>query len=136
MSYLLDTSVYCQPLRRKPVEACLLRWKQAGDAACGVSIVTVAEVEFGLNLENRMQRWEKYRGLLENRLEVIGSCAGVWSRFAKMKARQQELGAIVADLDLLIAATAAHYQRTVATLNSRDFSRIEGIAWEEWSAVS
>ena len=136
MTYLLDTSVYCQPLRRKPVEACLLRWKRAGDAACRISIVTVAEIEFGLNLENRMQRWEKYRGLLQNRIEVIESCAGVWSRFAKMKARQQELGAIVADLDLLIAATAAHHQWTVATLNSRDFSRIEGIAWEEWSAVS
>lgn len=46
------------------------------------------------------------------------------------------LGAIVADLDLLIAATAVHHQWTVATLNSRGFSRIEGIAWEEWSAVS
>lgn len=39
-------------------------------------------------------------------------------------------------LELLIAATAAHHQWTVVTLNSRDFSRIEGIAWEEWSAVS
>ena len=39
----------------------------------------------------------------------------------------------MADLDLLIAATAAHHKLTVATLNSGDFSRIEGIAWVDWS---
>jgi predicted nucleic acid-binding protein len=40
----------------------------------------------------------------------------------------------VADLDLLIAATAMVNSFTVATLNRQDFSRIEGVAWEDWSA--
>ncbi|MCC5807005.1 MAG: type II toxin-antitoxin system VapC family toxin [Opitutales bacterium] len=133
MRYLLDTSVFSQPLRRKPVEACLLRWKEAGDADCGVSIVTIAEVEFGLALEDAPRRREKYRALLENRLTVLPADEAVWHTFARAKARQQRTGQTVADLDLLIAATASLRQLTVATLNTADFPRIEGVAWEDWS---
>jgi len=52
-------------------------------------------------------RWEKYRTLLLGRLEVLAADSGAWREFAKRKARQQVLGRVVADLDLLIAAIAA-----------------------------
>jgi len=132
--YLLDTSVFSQPLRKSPVLRALERWRDTGDAACGVSAVSVAEVEFGLHLEDRLERWEKYRSLVEGRLEVVPTDVGVWQEFARRKARQQVLGRVVADLDLLIAATAAHHGLIVATLNSKDFRRLEGVAWEDWSA--
>ena len=132
--YLLDTSVFSQPLRNKPVPASLERWQEAGDNACRVSAVSVAAVEFGLYLENRPVRWEKYRVLLQDRLQVVATDDGVWREFAKRKARQQVLGRLVADLDLLIAASAAHHGLVVATLNGKDFRKMEGIAWEDWSA--
>jgi tRNA(fMet)-specific endonuclease VapC len=131
--YLLDTSVFSQPLRKKPALACLRRWSDAGDAACRICAVTVAELEFGLHLEDRPRRWEKYRVLLEGRLEVLPTDARVWGDFAKRKARQQQLGRVVADLDLLIAACAACHGLTVATLNSKDFRKIDGLAWEDWA---
>lgn len=132
--YLLDTSVYSQPLRKTPVLAALERWKNAGDAACRVCAVSVAEVEFGLHLENRPDRWERYQALLEGRLEHAAVDGGVWREFAKRKARQQQLGRIIADLDLLIGACAVHHGLIVATLNSKDFRKFEGLAWEDWSA--
>jgi predicted nucleic acid-binding protein len=131
--YLLDTSVYSQPLRKRAVEAALLRWSNIGDAACAVSAVSVGEVEFGLALENRAERRRKYEVLLEGRLEVLPTTMEVWLEFARRKARQQILGETVADLDLLIAATALVHRLTVATLNVTDFARIEGISWEDWS---
>lgn len=133
MNYLLDTSVFSQPLRQKPVEAALLHWKKRGDKACRVSIVTVAEVEWGLHFEDREQRWQRYAHLLQNRLEYLDTNADIWRHFAQMKAQQRHLELTVADLDLLIAATARFYHLTVATLNAEDFSRIEGISWEDWS---
>lgn len=131
--YLLDTSVYSQPLRRRPVMTALERWQEVGDEACAIAQVTVGEVEWGLHYEDNPQRWEKYTALLQDRLHTYETSAGVWSLFARMKARQQKLGEPVSDLDLLIAATAKEQGLTVATLNSRDFSRIEGLAWENWS---
>ncbi len=131
--YLLDTSVYSQPLRRRPVLAALNRWRETGDERCGISVVSVAEVEFGLHLEGREERHHRYRELLVGRLEIIPTEQEVWQDFARRKARQQILGLPVTDLDLLIACCAAFHGLTVATLNARDFSRIEGCAWVDWS---
>lgn len=133
MRYLLDTSVYSQPLRRKAVVYALKRWQEVGDAACAVSIVSIGEVEWGLHSEGREQRWMKYQNLLKSRLEVLQTSNDVWTTFARIKARQQKLGEVVADLDLLIASVAINHGLIVATLNSRDFSRVEGLAWEYWS---
>lgn len=133
MRYLLDTSVYSQPLRRKPVEAALVRWKEAGDSACAISAVTAAEVEYGLQLEDRPRRREKFLVLLQGRLPVLATDDAVWMEFARRKAQQKKTGREIADLDLLIAATALVHRRTVATLNTRDFSSVEGLAWEDWS---
>jgi predicted nucleic acid-binding protein len=126
MRYLLDTSVYSQPLRRRPVEAALLRWKEAGDSGCAISLVTSAEVEYGLVLENRPRRREKFRFLLEGRLRVLETDAAVWSEFARRKAHQTQAGRE-------IAATALVHRLTVATLNVWDFRSVEGLAWEDWS---
>jgi predicted nucleic acid-binding protein len=131
--YLLDTSVFSQPLRRRPVLAALEHWRSVGDHKCAVSIVGVAEVEFGLHLEGRPERLDKYRTILAGRLEVIPTDERVWNEFARRKARQQLLGLPVHDLDLLIAACAICHGLTVATLNVGDFSNIEGCAWEDWS---
>jgi tRNA(fMet)-specific endonuclease VapC len=53
--------------------------------------------------------------------------------FARRKARQKKSGREIADLDLLIAATALVHRLTVATLNARDFRSVEGLSWEDWS---
>ena len=132
-SYLLDTSVYSQPLRRKPVMPALRRWQETGDEACVVSAATLGEIEWGLHYEGNPSRWERYAAILQARLKVLATTESVWSQFARMKARQRLLGEPVSDLDLLIAATARGDGLIVATLNSRDFSRIEGLAWENWS---
>ena len=93
----------------------------------------VGEVEFGLALENRPARRRKYEALLEERLDVLPTSMDVWREFVRRKARQQILGETMADLDLLIAATALVQGLTVATLNVADFSRIEGLSWEDWT---
>lgn len=133
MRFLLDTSVYSQALRRKPVHNALRHWQEVGDSQCALSAVTAGEIEWGLHYEDNPVRWKKYATLLENRLEILPITQNVWSIFAKMKARQQRLGEPISDLDLLIAATARAHSLTVATLNVNDFSRIEGLAWENWS---
>lgn len=131
--YLLDTSVFSQPLRRKPVPQVLQKWQAASDEACAISIVTLSEIEFGLELESNALRRDKFEALLRHRLPVLPTDEAVWSQFSLMKARQQAHGEPVGDLDLLIAATALVHKLCVATLNRNDFSRIESLSWEDWS---
>lgn len=133
LRYLLDTSVYSQPLRKRPNMGTLRKWAKTSDTACAISIVTLSEVEYGLALEENARRAAKFDALLRNRLEIIAAEEAVWNRFAQMKARQRLIGQPVSDLDLLIAATAVVHKLTVATMNKADFARVESLSWEDWS---
>jgi len=134
MRWLLDTSVYSQPLKKKPILTALKKWEELGDLDCVISSVCAAEVEWGLHYADKQSLWDRYHHLLEGRLEVLQVTANTWSQFAKMKARQRKIGQIVSDLDLLIAASAVEHRLTVATLNRSDFQRIESLSWEDWGA--
>jgi predicted nucleic acid-binding protein len=132
--YLLDTSIYSQPLRRRSDATVLRRWQQTGDSSCAVSIVSVAEVEWGLHKLASPEAWARFETLLRPRLTILPSDPAAWSRFARLKAQQMALGHPIADLDLLIAATAWVHDLTVVTLNLRHFSPITGLRVEDWSA--
>jgi predicted nucleic acid-binding protein len=92
MRWLLDTSVYSQPLKKSPNLPALRRWKRVGDQFCLTSIVVTAEVERGLISMASERLWSGYRKLLEDRLEVLDTDAKVWKRFSEMKARQRIIG--------------------------------------------
>ncbi|MFP4542319.1 MAG: type II toxin-antitoxin system VapC family toxin [Opitutales bacterium] len=133
LGYLLDTSVYSQPLRKSRVESALRRWSEVGDHVCAISAVTVAEVEWGLYRQASAWMWELFEEKLKSRLRIFPTDGPVWSEFSRMKATQMALGRPVPDLDLLIAATAAHHGLRLATLNRRHFSLIQGLKVEDWS---
>jgi predicted nucleic acid-binding protein len=133
LRYLLDTSVFSQPLRKRPHMPALGKWAATGDSSCAISMVTVGEIEFGLAVEENAHRRSKFDSLLRNRLQILPTEELVWHRFAVLKARQRSIAQPVSDLDLLIAATAIVHKLTLATLNRNDFSRIESLSWEDWS---
>lgn len=133
MGYLLDTSVCSQPIKRHPHLKAVERWDGLGLGESSTSVVCLAEIEWGLHKLKSERRWEGYRRVIVPSLHVWTADAAVWHKWAEMKARQQELGRTVSDVDLLIAATAVVHRLVLATLNSRHFSRIEGLSWEDWS---
>lgn len=132
--FLLDTSVFSQPLRKQPDLVLLNRWNEVGDPACAVSIVTLAEVEWGLHKAGVPRWWTLYREHLQARLPVLPTPPELWSDFARLKARQSAAGRPVSDLDLLIAATALHHGLILVTQNLRHFALIDDLALEDWSA--
>ncbi|MFU8847442.1 MAG: type II toxin-antitoxin system VapC family toxin [Opitutales bacterium] len=133
LRYLLDTSVFSQPIRPQPLPACQVRWQRHGDAKLAVPAITIAEIEYGLFLKDSDKLWTAYRIILKDRLTRLDFTAPVASVFGEMKARQARLGRPVDDFDLAIAATAVAHDLTVATLNKRHFKLIEGLSWEDWS---
>jgi len=131
--YLLDTSVYSQPLRKQADLASLRRWAAVGDDACAVSAVSLAEVEWRLHKAAIPRWWMLYEQVLKPRLRHFPTDALVWTEFARMKAVQFALGRPVADFDLLIAATAVAHGLTLATHNVQHFRLIQGLVVEDWS---
>lgn len=132
ITHLLDTSVYSQPLKPVPQPGVVARWQALGDARLAISVITEAEVRYGLALKGSAKLEAAYERILHGRLPVLPVDEAVGAAFATLKATQQKLGKRVPDLDLLIAATAQVHHLIVATLNVRHFELIAGIQLEDW----
>ncbi len=131
--YLLDTTIFCQPIRPAPNTNCQDHWQRHGDDRLAVPAIAVAELEYGLFLKNSGKLWEAYRTILKGRLTVLDFTTETASAFGEMKARQTVTGKTIDDFDLAIAAIAVSHDLIVATLNVRHFKKIEELKWEDWS---
>lgn len=133
--YLLDTSVYSQPIRPKPNANCQKRWEKLTDSRLAVPTIAVAELEYGLFLKSSDRLWSAYQSILKGRLMVFDFDESAASVFGEVKSVQTQSGKTVDDFDLAIAAIAIGHDLTVATLNSRHFKLIDGLNWEDWSSA-
>lgn len=137
VTHLLDTSVYSQPIRKTPVRTALDRWEAVGDTAVVSSVICEAEVLFGIRKEKRINSGtkigERYDALLKGKCDLLPVDRPVAEIYAKLRDDLQSRGTPVADMDLLIAATAKANNLIVATLNTKDFVVIQGVTVEDWS---
>jgi tRNA(fMet)-specific endonuclease VapC len=136
LSHLLDTSVYSQRLRPRPLPAVVERWKALGDASLAISAICEAELRYGLARKKSDRLWKEYHDFLENRLTLLPIGQAVATRFGDLKASLEHAGSPRADFDLLIAATALEHHLCLATLNRRHFDKIPGLNVEDWSSPS
>lgn len=133
MRYLLDTSVYSQPLKRDPVPAVVDRWRAAGDLSCCVSVFSEMEVLQSLRLAGSERLTALYHEVLSGRLPVLDFTPLEAARYADLQAHSAENGLARAVLDLCVAATALQHGCILATLNGKDFDGIPGLRVEDWS---
>ncbi len=134
LSHLLDTSVYCQPLKPHPLPAVEQRWRALGESALATSIICEAELLHGLELKKSTRLQASYDQLLKDRLPVLPVDNAVAKAFSVIKAACRKKGVSASDFDFLIAATAKAHGLVLATLNVRHFQGIEGLAFENWLA--
>ena len=133
LTHLLDTSVYCQPLKPRPIPEVESRWRALGDDALGTSVICEAEVLYGIELKQSARLLALYDQLLRSKLTLLPVDASVAKCFSAVKATARRQGFSASDFDFLIAATAKAHGLTVATLNVRHFNGIQGLAVEDWS---
>lgn len=132
-THLLDSSVYCQPLKPKPLASVEERWRHLGDRRLAISVICQAEVLYGIELKQSSGLFSLYEVLLSDRLRLLDVDRAVSGAFARAKASARRRGQICSDFDFLIGATAQVHGLILATLNPTHFRFIEGPAIEDWS---
>jgi len=132
ITHLLDTSVYSQPLKKKPLPHVIHRWEQLGDNSCCISIFCEAELLQGLEMKNSQNLWQAYRAILENRLPIISFELKSAKSFAVLQATNIKQGKPKPVMDMIIAATAMAHNLILATCNYKDFKDIPGLQVEDW----
>ena len=131
MKYLLDTNTCIDFLRHdKAVISAFLDKKHEGVA---ISTIVLAELEFGVW---NSSSYEKNRAALMSFLSLVDLLS--FDGFAAIAYGEIRVGLkrknySVAHLDMLIAAHAKSRGLTIVTNNLREFSRIDGLASENWT---
>jgi tRNA(fMet)-specific endonuclease VapC len=115
--------------RSRRVSEALQRRTPAEVAVCSV---VKAELHYGaLRSKNPQDSLAKLEAFLApyRSLPFDDQCAAAYGR---IRARLAQLGSLIGPNDLLIAAIAVVHGATLVTHNVREFSRVEGLVYEDW----
>ena len=124
MSYLLDTVILSETVRRNPNKAVIAWLDQLPGEALYVSVLTLGEIRKGIEGITDRKRREKLRLWLEHELpawfegRVLPVDLAVADRWGRLLA---EVGRPVPTTDSLLAATALYHELRLVTRNSGDF---------------
>jgi len=130
--YMLDTDI-CIYIINKRTETVLRRLHDKKGNGLFISTITLSELEFGI--ENSGYK-EKNRMALLGFLAIMGI-----KRFDENAAREygivkkdlKDRGCLIGPMDILIGAHAKSQNMTLVTNNADEFSRIKGLAVENWA---
>ncbi len=119
MTYLLDTNVVSEVMRRSPNPG-VAEWFSSLDAF-SVSVVTLEELIDGLRRRNMLAKEAWLRRMLVDKADImpVTVAAAHWS--GEKRAMLESAGRTVTQADALIAACAWELGLVLATRNVEDF---------------
>ncbi len=126
---LLDTDICIEILRKNKK---VIENRINTDDDVSISFMTVAELFYGA--ENSNYRDENF-SLVEEfilTVPVIETDIDIMKRFAIIKSDLKRRNEIIADADILIAATTLEKCSKLVTGNTGHFERINGLVLENW----
>jgi tRNA(fMet)-specific endonuclease VapC len=131
MLYLLDTCVISDFVKGEP--GTQIRLKQTPPSEIAVSVITVMELAYGLELNP--QRAKKIKPVIDNFLSsimLLPFSVTESESAAQIRATLKVLGQPIGAYDVLIAATALQHQLIMVTANQREFDRVPDLQTESW----
>ncbi|MGD1902363.1 MAG: type II toxin-antitoxin system VapC family toxin [Geitlerinemataceae cyanobacterium] len=119
MPFIVDTNILSEAFKRNPNQA-VTDWLTAQDQLA-VSTITLEELTYGLDHRKSPTKMAWLQSLLTRRCELLPVTSEIATRSALMRSQFRKQGITRSQPDMLIAATAAQYNLTVATRNTKDF---------------
>ncbi|MBN9693326.1 MAG: PIN domain-containing protein [Verrucomicrobia bacterium] len=131
MKYLLDTNILSELMKAEP-DVGVVRWVEEHDEDCGISAITLAELEACVSLLPPGKRQSQLRRELDfivrefqdSTLGFTDTEAPEWGRYV---AELTATGKPLRHFDSLIAATARQWHLTVVTRDLSDFPNVSTI---------
>jgi tRNA(fMet)-specific endonuclease VapC len=127
--YLLDTDTVSYALRGQGLVAARLLEHRPSDLC--ISSITLAELSFGAEAKRSQKLRRAIRSFTKD-VNVVPFDEACAERFGVVAAALATRGEPVGVYDTLVAAQALVLGLTVVTNNRRHFSRVPGLAVENW----
>ena len=131
--YLFDTDTLSHVLRRDPSSALLVRLAAVPPEQQFTTAITVGEMVYGANRSDRRDHpLRQFEERLGPTLRILPFDRVAAETYGVLRAELEQSGTPLADPDLPIASIGLSQDLTVVTGNVRHFSRIPGLAVENW----
>ena len=135
MSYLLDTNACIALINGKPVTV-RHRFQIAIDAGAQVNVSTVAVFELWYGVEkseHREANTNRLQTFLAGPVTLVAFDEEDAKSAGTIRATLEKVGRPIGAYDLLISGQAVRHKMTLVTANSKEFSRVKGLVWEDWT---
>lgn len=128
---LLDTNICIYIIREKPPEV-ISRLKTYDLSEVKISSIVAAEMYYGV--EKSLRKSENLQALMKflAPFEIIDFNLEDARAFGTIRSNLEKLGRVIGSYDMQIAAQALSRSWTLITNNEREFSRIDGLRFENW----
>ena len=131
MVLLLDTDVCIYLIREKP-RSILDRFNQHAVGDLGISVITLAELEYGVSKSSKPAKNKEALDQFVAPLDVAAFDRSATAAYGKLRAMLEKKGHSIGAMDLLIAAHALALNVRLVTHNVREFGRVPGLRVETW----
>lgn len=134
MTYLLDTDIISNLLRRTPSTTLVRRIASVDPEDQATTSITVGELVCGAHCvpDRASDLRQRIDAVLSTDLPVLAFDDQAARRYGELRADLERRGTPIGDADLQIAAIALTHDLTVVTANVRHFDRVPGLAVENW----
>jgi tRNA(fMet)-specific endonuclease VapC len=130
MAYLIDTDIIIYSLKGDPRVHSWMEKNQ--NIHKSISMITFGELLYGARKSKYPEKNIATTNRIAELFPMIEVNKGIIEVFGMIKAKLEQEGTRIADMDLLIAATAIYMDLTLVTNNTSHFSRINDLTLENW----
>ena len=131
---LLDTNICIHVINARP-PAVLERFRQYRMGEIGVCSVVAAELAYGVAKSGSDRNQRALEMFLAPLAILPFDEAALWV-YGDLRTELERKGTPIGALDTMIAAHALSQQSTLVTNNTREFTRVPGLALENWVQAS
>ena len=127
---LLDTNICIHVINARP-PAVLERFRQHRMGEIGVCSVVAAELAYGVAKSGSTRNRQALEMFLAPLMILPFDEAALWV-YGDLRAELERKGTPIGSLDTMIGAHAPSQQSTLMSNNTRECSRVPGLALENW----
>jgi tRNA(fMet)-specific endonuclease VapC len=128
---LLDTNICIYIIKQQP-PAVLERFAGFAVGDVGISVVTLAELEYGVSKSRDVKRNRHALEQFIEPLEVVRFDRDAAVIYGTIRVALEQKGQPIGSMDLLIAAHARSLDVCLVTNNESEFKRVPGLRIENW----
>ena len=132
MELMLDTNVCIYLIKEHPPSV-VERFATHAVGDIGISVMTLAELEYGVSKSGRPARNREALDQFISPLEVAPFDRRATAAYGKLRTTLEKNGRTIGSMDLLIAAHALSLDVRLITRNIREFGRVPGLRVEDWA---